>query len=244
MSPFIYFVDLQRQWVNSWDAYPYNIPAIRSLERLELHPKVTYFLGENGSGKSTLLEAIACADGFNPEGGSRNFNFTTRDTHSDLWKKLRLSRGSYSEKRGDGFFLRAETFYNVATEIDKIADGIHRYYGGGSMHHRSHGESFFTLLMERFHGNGLYLLDEPESALSPQRQLSFLVRMHDLVQQGCQFLIATHSPILLAYPDSQIMHFTEAGIEPIAYEDTEHYQVTRTSLLRRESMLAQMLGPG
>jgi predicted ATPase len=238
-SPFLYYADLRRERVNDWDVYPYNIPAVNKLDRLDLHPKVTYFIGENGTGKSTLLEAIAVADGFNPEGGSRNFNFSTRDTHSGLSGAIVLGRGPHPERRSDGWFLRAESFYNVATEIDQL--GVIDGYGGQSLHTLSHGESFFTLLMKRFRGNGLYLLDEPESALSPKRQLSFLTRMHDLIASGSQFLIATHSPIILAYPEATIYLFSDRGIEPIRYEETEHYQIMRMFLMRRESMLRELL---
>ena len=244
-SPFLYYADLRPDRVSNWDVYPYNIPAVKTLARLELHPKVTYFIGENGTGKSTLLEAIAVADGFNPEGGSRNFNFSTRDTHSGLSGAIQLGRGPHPERRSDGWFLRAESLYNVASELEKVADGdqdfLRRNYGGKSLHHQSHGEAFFSLFLHRFRGNGLYLLDEPESALSPKRQLSFLTRMHDLIESGSQFLIATHSPIILAYPDSTIYLFSDRGIEPIAYEDTEHYQVTKMFLTRREAMLRELL---
>lgn len=241
-APFFEYVVLDRSRLDEVD-YSLTIPAIATLERLELHPKVTYFVGENGSGKSTLLEAIALADGFNPEGGSRNYQFTTRDTHSKLWKALTIARGASPVRNSDGWFLRAESFYNVASELDRISDPdfLNKNYGGKSLHAQSHGESFFSLLLHRFKGNGVYLLDEPESALSPQRQLSFLTRMHDLIQAGSQFLIATHSPILMAYPDSIIYHFTAEGIASIAYEETEHYQITRLFLLRRESMLRELM---
>ncbi|MFO0919234.1 MAG: AAA family ATPase [Planctomycetaceae bacterium] len=245
-EPFIYYVTLDRSQLSGSD-YALTIPAFGTLEKLELHPKVTYFIGENGTGKSTLLEAIAVLDGFNPEGGSRNFNFSTRDTHSQLWKCLRIGRGPHPERRSDGYFLRAETFYNVATEVEELAkqpggqDFLNSSYGGKSLHVRSHGESFFTLFLNRFRGNGLYLLDEPESALSPKRQLSFLTRMHDLIESGSQFVIATHSPILMAYPDSVIYQFSANGIEPIDYEETDHYQITKMFLTRRESMLRQLM---
>ncbi len=239
-APFLYYLTLDRTRLSE-DDYSLSIPALQNVSQLDLHPKVTYFIGENGTGKSTLLEAIAVADGFNPEGGSRNFNFSTRDTHSDLWKCLRLGRGPHPERRSDGYFLRAESFYNVITEIDNL--GVEGGYGGKSLHLRSHGESFFTLFMERFRGNGFYLLDEPESALSPKRQLSFLTRMHDLIESGSQFLIATHAPILMAYPDAFIYQFSPQGIERVAYEETEHYQITKLFLSRRESMLKELMRP-
>ena len=187
-ATFLETVRFMRDRVPAWDRYPFHLPMLRDLEDLPLHPKVTYFIGENGSGKSTLLEAIAVAEGFNPEGGSRNFQFATRETHSELWECLRLVRGRNLLKHSDGWFLRAESFYNVATEIDAL--GVAPGYGVESLHQVSHGESFFALLMDRFRGNGLYLLDEPESALSPKRQLSFLTRLHDLVGLGSQFLLS------------------------------------------------------
>lgn len=245
-DPFVHYILLNRGRLSE-DDYSLGIPAFNAVTKLELHPKVTYFIGENGTGKSTLLEAIAVADGFNPEGGSRNFNFSTRDTHSRLHRALTLGRGPRPERRSDGWFLRAESFYNVASEIDTLAnepggqDFLDRNYGGKSLHFRSHGESFFTLFVDRFRGNGFYLLDEPESALSPKRQLSFLTRMHDLITQGSQFIIATHSPILMAYPDAIIYQFSQTGIERVNYEDTDHYQITRMFLLRRESMLKELM---
>jgi predicted ATPase len=237
-EPFVRYVDLKREYVPSFDEYPFNIPAVKSLHRLEFHPQVTYFIGENGSGKSTLLEAIAILEGFNPEGGSRNFNFSTADTHSNLADFLRSASGARRVRTSDSYFLRAESFYNVATEIDRLA--VQGGYGG-SLHRRSHGESFFTLITERFRGNGLYLLDEPESALSPKRQLSFLTRMHDLLATGSQFIITTHSPIILAYPNSTIYQFSEQGIETVRYEDTDHFQITHLFLSRREAMLRELL---
>lgn len=237
-APFFEFVLCDQSRLRP-DDYSLTIPAIARLQRLELHPKVTYFIGENGSGKSTLLEAIAIADGFNPEGGSRNFQFTTKDTHSDLWRALTIARGPNPVRNSDGWFLRAESFYNVASEVDQL--GVIGGYGGKSLHHQSHGESFFSLFLHRFRGNGVYLLDEPESALSPKRQLSFLTRMHDLINAGSQFIIATHSPILMAYPDATIYQFSADGIQQTKYEETEHYQITRMFLLRREAMLRELL---
>ena len=188
-EPFLQYVTLLRDRVPSFDTYPFSIPAIRHLERLELHPKVTYFVGDNGTGKSTLLEAIAVVEGFNPEGGSRNFSFSTRNTHSNLGECLRLGSGVRRLKDADGFFLRAESFYNAATYIDRVGDPYYlaKHFGGVAPHERSHGESFFSLMLDRFKGNGLYLFDEPESALSPIRQMSLLTIMHDLIGRGSQF---------------------------------------------------------
>lgn len=219
-------------------AFPFTLPAIRSLERLILHPNVTFLVGENGSGKSTLLEAIAVGMGFNPEGGSRNFNFATRASHSSLHEHLRLVRGI--DRPRDGFFLRAESFYNVSSEVERL--GVLRSYGGTSLHEQSHGEAFLSLFMHRFGRDGFYVLDEPEAALSPQRQLALLSRLHDLVGQSCQFVIATHSPILMAYPNATIYAFGEHGISQVAYEDTEHYRVTRDFLANPARMLRVLMG--
>jgi predicted ATPase len=232
-SQFVAHVKLKRDTVPSFDAYPFSLPAIRSLDKVELHPKMTFFVGENGSGKSTLLEAIAVSFGFNAEGGTRNFNFGTRQSHSALHEYLTLSKGF--KKPRDGFFLRAESFFNVATEIENR--DVLPAYGGKSLHEQSHGESFLTLITKRFGGQGLYLLDEPEAALSPQRQLAVLSLFHELVQDGSQFIIATHSPILMAYPDACIYQFDGNGVSPIKYEDTEHFQVTRDFLANPERML-------
>jgi len=246
---FVRALYLVKDRVPEFSSYPFSLPAVRSLlDELQLHPKVTFFIGENGSGKSTLLEAIAIAAGFNPEGGSRNFRFATRGSESQLHSCLRLVRG-VSRPR-DGFFLRAESYFNVATEIERLdaePDGgppILDSFGGRSLHEQSHGESFFALLHKRFRGSGFYVLDEPEAALSPSRQLAFLARLHRLVELGSQFVIATHSPILMAYPDARLLELGPSGIHEITYEDTEHFRVTRDFLLRRERMLRELLAGG
>lgn len=238
-------IALKREAVESFDKYPFSLAAVRPLDRLELHPAVTFFIGENGSGKSTLLEAVAIACGFNAEGGSKNFHFGTRESHSELHRHLRLAKGF--PRPSDGFFLRAESFFNVATEIEKLdaepggGPPIAPSYGERPLHEQSHGEAFLALMINRFHGDGLYLLDEPEAALSPSRQLSVIVRIHDLVRERSQFIIATHSPILMAYPNAYIYLFSEQGITRVAYEDTEHFRITHDFLSHRQRMLRFLL---
>jgi predicted ATPase len=205
-----------------------------------LHRSVTFLIGENGSGKSTLLEAVAVADGFNAEGGSRNFDFSTRDSHSELYRCIRLSRGPRRLRGSDAFFLRAESLFNVATELERRAPQYLPAYGGVSLHEQSHGESFLSLVIHRFRGNGLYLLDEPEAALSPSRQLTLLRAIHDLVEKNSQFIIATHSPILMAYPDATIYRLASSRIEQVDYLDTEHYKITKAFLERKDQMLREL----
>jgi len=239
-------LSLNRNKVPSFADYPYCLPVIRNLTSIEFHPNVSFIVGENGTGKSTLLEAIAVASGFNPEGGTRNFNFATRASHSPLHDVLVLSKGL--KRPRDGFFLRAESFFNLATEIERLdaepapAPPIINSYGGRSLHEQSHGESFFALVTKRFGGNGLYLLDEPEAALSPSRQLALLVRLHELVKLNSQFIVATHSPILMAYPEATIYSLTEQAITKVRYTDTEHYAVTREFLNKHELMIKDLLG--
>lgn len=241
---FLLSAQLLRDKVPSFDAHPFSLPAVRQLEKIEFHPKVTFFIGENGSGKSTLLEAIAVAWGFNPEGGSKNFRFSNRDSHSQLSDHLRLAKSI--RKPRDGFFLRAESFFNVATEIERMdaepapAPPIINAFGGRSLHEQSHGESFFALIVERFCGEGLYILDEPEAALSPMRQLAMLRRMHDLIQHESQFIIATHSPILMAYPNAQILS-VENALQPVAYAETEHFVVAKSFLNNYQKMISDLL---
>ncbi|MEO5713026.1 MAG: AAA family ATPase [Luteolibacter sp.] len=232
-------IGLKREEVESFDRYPFSLAAVRPLENLELHPAVTFFVGENGSGKSTLLEAIAVASGFNAEGGSKNFRFGTRESQSELYRYLRITKGL--PRPSDGFFFRAESFFNVATEVENL--GVSGY-GDHSLHEQSHGESFLALMLNRFRGQGLYLLDEPEAALSPQRQLAILTRIHDLVRQKSQFIIATHSPILMAYPDAIIYEFSQEGIRRVAYTETEHYRVTKNFLSNPERMMGILFEDG
>ena len=231
-------VTLLRDKVPSFDEYPFSLPVVRTLESIDLHPRMTFLVGENGSGKSTLLEALAVALEFNAEGGSRNFNFSTRASHSGLHEFLRVAKGV---RPRDAFFLRAESWFNVATQVEQL--GVGDSYGRRALHEQSHGESFMALLKHRFRGHGLYLLDEPEAALSPTRQIEALQRFHELVQQDSQFVIATHSPILMAYPDALILQCTSGGIRPVRYEDTEHFRVTRDFLLHRDKVLAILMEP-
>lgn len=223
------------------DSYLREISALRNLEELEFDGKITFFAGENGTGKSTLLEAIAVASGFNPEGGSKNFCFSTADTHSVLYEGIRLVKGVKRAK--DGFFLRAESFYNVASQLDEYQREDLKSlsaYGGHSLHEQSHGESFLALMQNRFGGNGLYLLDEPEAALSPQRQLTLLLLLHRLSIHS-QFIIASHSPILLGIPGASIYSFDGGEIHRIKYEETESYQVTEMFMNNREHLLKLLL---
>lgn len=212
--------------------YPFTIPAFRNGIELDLPTPVTFLVGENGSGKSTLLEALAEICGFNPEGGNRDHYREAREDRSELAQALRLS---WLPKMTEGFFMRAESFYNFASYLESVSDFM--AYGGKSLHHQSHGESFLALFQNRFE-HGLYILDEPEAALSPQRQLAFLRIIHELeVPRHAQFLIATHSPILLAYPGATLYQFDEDGIREIAYRDTDHYLVTKEFLNGPERIL-------
>jgi predicted ATPase len=235
---FVLGVELQREDIPTFDEYPFNLPVVRKLEEIQFDSQVTFLIGENGSGKSTLIEAIAVACGFNAEGGSKNFNFETLSSTSPLHGFLRVIRGH--KRPPDGYFLRAESFFNVATEIDQR--DLAAWYGGKSLHAMSHGESFFTLLNERLIGGGLYLFDEPEAALSPTRQMAMLTRMHELVLDASQLIIATHSPILMAYPGATIFEIADGELRRVEYEETEHYQVTRRFFAQREKMLKILLG--
>ncbi|MFT9846556.1 AAA family ATPase [Aneurinibacillus sp. REN35] len=238
-------VKLLRETISShqWKQYPLSIPTINALDEIELDTRITFFVGENGSGKSTLLEAIADRCGFNTGGGSRHNSYELEAAESALGQYIRLS---WMPKMTAGFFLRAESFYSFATYIDRLAKEAPGYdvygdYGGKSLHEQSHGESFFSLFTERFKQKGIYLLDEPEAALSPSRQLSFLRLLYEMEQEGmAQFIIATHSPILLAYPGAKIFTFDTAPIAPISYEETSHYFITRRFLERREDVLRDL----
>lgn len=224
-----------------WDridqsSYLRDIDAVSGLDELMFHKPVTFFVGENGSGKSTLLEAIAASYGFNPEGGTRNYRFSTYDSHSELFQAIRLIRGI--RKPSWGYFLRAESFYNVATAEDEYSRGP----GGRPQHfhQKSHGESFLALAQSSFRSNGIYLLDEPEAALSPQRQLTLLLEIVNCAREGSQFIIASHSPILLAIPHAEILSFDNGLIHRCSYEETESYQVTEMFINNRDQFLRRL----
>jgi predicted ATPase len=231
--------------------YPWDLPAISALaDEIRLHPRVTYLIGENGSGKSTLLEAIAVAAGMNAEGGSSSFAFSTRDSHSELWRALRLIKGA--QKWSTDFFLRAESLFTAGTYLERLNEDLDpaaaglagdplASYGGRSLHEQSHGESFLAVMINRFDPNGFYLLDEPEAALSTQNCLTCLRRIHELVQQNSQFVIATHSPIILAYPDALIYSFDEDGLHEVDYEDADPVRLTQSFLQARERFLHELL---
>ena len=229
------------------NSYLNNLPVIKYLSRekhLSFASDVTFFVGENGTGKSTLLEAIAVAYGFNAEGGSQNFTFSTNATHSELFEHIEVAKRGYAK---DGFFLRAESLYNVATNIDDM-DKLPSFdapviggYGGVSLHKQSHGESFLSIVQNRFFGNGLYILDEPEAALSPMRLLVLMAEIDKLVKKNSQFIIATHSPILMSFPNADVLEFTECGIRKVDYKDTEHFQITKSFMEKPEKMLHYLL---
>lgn len=231
-KPYLQQASLRSDAEIDFDVYPYNIPSVREMGCLQFHPDVTFFVGENGAGKSTVLEAIALALGYAPEGGTRNVQLNTVDSVSPLHQSLRLGR-SFGKPR-DGYFLRAESFFNVATYMDAVGSRE------PSLHACSHGEAFMALLTDKFRGKGLYLLDEPEAALSPNRQLAALAAIHRLVRDQSQFIIATHSPILLSYPRAKILQFDGTGMTEVRYEDTEHFAVTRDFLNNYPRRLQQL----
>lgn len=214
--------------------YTQNIAALHTFASLEFRNQITFFTGENGSGKSTLLEAIAIAYGCNPEEGTKNYRFHTMDTHSTLYEGIHMIRGPYLP--ACSYFLRAESFYNVATR----AEEYYATYQGKRLHACSHGESILSFI-QSFRDAGLFLLDEPEATLSPQRQLALLIQLSTMAREGSQFLIATHSPILLGIPQAQILSFDDGIIEEITYEQTASYQITEMFINNREYMLAKLL---
>ncbi|MDV6377241.1 AAA family ATPase [Sporosarcina sp. GW1-11] len=236
---FLKRITLLQKEIPNFSHYPFSIPTIKNLQELNLDNPVTFFVGENGSGKSTLLEAIADRCDFNTAGGGRNNTYDVYKSESVLGEHIRLS---WLPKVTNGFFLRAESFYSFATHLEEVDESGFKEYGGRSLHEQSHGESFLSLFLNRFKGQAIYLLDEPEAALSPARQLAFLRIIHDLVSEGnVQFIIATHSPILLGYPNAEILSFDDGEISPIDYEKTDHYQITRYFLENRERFLSDLL---
>ena len=229
-------VDINKHDIPHSD-YIYDLPIVKNFSKINFEFPITIFVGENGLGKSTLIEAIATKYGFNAEGGSRNFNFHTRRTESDLNEYTKLIRGPYMPR--DGYFFRSESMYNVASNIDDL--GISDAYGGKSLHNQSHGESFLSIFFKRFFENGLYILDEPEAALSPVSQMSLLIRINELVKKNSQFIIATHSPILLACPNAQILEITESGIIEKSYQDTEHFRVMENFFKDPKATVSRLL---
>ena len=242
-----YIRSIQIDWSGiSGRSYLQKIPVIRNLEKLDFSRSVTFFVGENGTGKSTLLEAIAVAYGFNPEGGTINYRFSTFQDVSELSESIRMVKGYRRAK--SGYFFRAESFFNVASKAEEYRDGerkdvYYARYGGKSLHEQSHGESFLRYI-QSFDREGLYIMDEPEAALSPQRQLSLLIQISEMVKKGSQFIIATHSPILLGLPGAEILSFEGEKIHPCAYEETESYQVMELFINNREEMLRRLLDGG
>ena len=235
---FVHDIRIDLEGLRKNGSYVNDLPFIRYLASESIHLKspVAFFVGENGTGKSTLLEAIAVAYGFNAEGGSKNFSFSTNATHSELFEHITLVNKLRAK---DGFFLRAESFYNTASYLEENSTLLR--YGGVSFHEQSRGESFLALVLNRFDGNGLYILDEPEAALSPQRLMSLLVAIDELVKANSQFIIATHSPILMAYPNAEILQFTEGGIDKVSYRETEHYKITKQFIDTPERMIKYLL---
>lgn len=226
---FITKIELEKEKIENFNIYPFNIEVIKNLNTIKIDSPVTFLVGENGIGKSTLIEAIAVSVGLNAEGGSQNFNFSTKNTHSILSEYLIVSRLNKPKTK---FFLRAESFYNVASEIERISEEsnqpLYNIYGG-NLHECSHGESFIKLVQNRFYDHGLYILDEPEAALSPQRQMSLLCLIDDLVKSGSQFIIATHSPILISYRLGKILNLND-NFNEVKYEDTEIYKTYKMYL--------------
>lgn len=246
-TPLLDHIKIQFSESTDFASYPFCLPIIKNLTDIHLSSQVTFFIGENGAGKSTILEAIACHAGFGAEGGSKNIHFKTSDDCNytpaqNLADQLTLS---WRKKPKDGYFFRAESFYNIANYLDSITrESAYAYgpYGGKSLHHQSHGESFFSFFANRMGAGGFFILDEPEAALSPQRQLSLLAIMHQLCKHSdTQFIIATHSPILLAYPNATIYSCDSEKLAKIAYTETEHYRITKDFLESPERYLKHLL---
>jgi predicted ATPase len=238
-----------RERVGDRQSYPFSVPAIAGLDEITLQSRACFFAGENGTGKSTLLEAIAAHYGFGPEGGNRNFRNNTTESNDSVDPLVRVLRLSFDVRTGAGYFLRAESFFNTVSHMDALdkeaaySPPISDSCGGRSLHTRSHGETFFTLLEHKFQRNGLFLLDEPEAALSPQRQLGLILLMHDVLRKfkDAQFIISTHSPILLGYPNAQILSFDDGQIHEIGYEETAPLQIVRRFVNDRKGLLDELL---
>ena len=243
-------ISLLREKVTDWEQYPFTVPVIRALDEMEITSQVTYFVGENGSGKSTLLEAIASHTGFSLEGGSRNVNFSTTESTASISPLRSVLRLAWTKKNPHGFYLRAESFFNQAIYVDRLHQewkqgerGPDPYdsFGGKSLHRQSHGESFSTLLEDHILPGGLFIFDEPEAALSPARQLTMLVIMKRLLADpNTQFIISTHSPIVLAYPGATIFSFDDGKIREISYEESLPYEIYSSFLKRRENYLKEL----
>ena len=227
------------------DEFPFSMASVRALDGLEFNSAVTFFTGDNGSGKSTVIESIAVAAGFNHEGGSKNFNFSTAERTPALSDAIRLSRSA--QRARNGYFYRSESFYNVITNINELDEDpgltppVRNSYGGRDLHTRSHGESLLDLIIYRFSEKGLYILDEPESALSVQNQLVLLARIHELVLKGCQFIIATHSPLIIAYPDAEVLNFSQDGIQSVTYDQTENFVLMKRFCTSPDSVIKSLL---
>ena len=238
MDLFIQSIEIDWRRI-SRGSYLRGIGSLAGVKELEFHCPVTFFVGENGSGKSTLLEALAVAYGFNPEGGTRNYSFSTYDSHSEMYEAVSLRRGYRRAKWG--YFLRAESFYNVATKEEEYARDSLGKAEPEMLHRRSHGERFLAVVQRHFQAGGLYILDEPEAALSPQRQLTLLIEIHRLARAGAQFIVVSHSPILLGLPGAELLSFDGGWIHEIAYEDTDSYQVTEMFIKNRKYLLGRLL---
>jgi len=242
-------IAILRDRVEDWQTYPFTVPAIAGLQELAVKSRACFFAGENGTGKSTLLEAIAAHYGFGREGGNRNFQNDSTESNHSVDPLVRALRLSFDRRTGAGYFLRAESFFNTVSHIDALdkeesySPPLSAFYGGRSLHARSHGETFFTLLDLKFRRNGLFLLDEPEAALSPQRQLNFIVLIYDVLRKfkDAQFIISTHSPVLLGYPDAQILSFDDGSIHEIEYEETAAMQIVRRFVNDRQDFLEELL---
>ena len=237
---YIDYIDLNWDKIDP-ESYVTKIPAIGLLKRLQFRKPVTFFVGENGSGKSTLLEAIAIAYGFNPEGGSLNYQFSTHDDYSELCQAVTIGRGVRGKNHG--FFLRAESFYNVSTKTIEYEKDDGPMFGDRTLHEQSHGESFLNFITA-FSRTGIFLMDEPEAALSPNRQLALFSRMAEMAREGSQYIIVTHSPILLALPNADILQFDAQGLHYVDYEQTESYRITEMFINHRETMVRALVDEG